>query len=461
MLLVTSAVITYADPDLWGHVRFGQDILATRSLPTDDPYSFTQDKPWVNHEWLSEVAMAGAYEIGGPVGLVALKIAMVALALFLVYRRLSKTLPPGLCAAALSLVIWGAFPLTTTVRPQLWTFLAVAAAATLMLGHRHRWALPLVFVLWANSHGGWIVGLAMVWIWSLGEWFERRRGDVLLLATAATLATLINPYGWELWQFIAETVRLDRHDISEWQPLWRSPIAESIPWAATVAVAIWVRPKTLSTLVIVAGLAVASARVSRLMPLFVEISVLLLAAERTRPQSSLAPVSRPASSGMRVINAVAVVAIAAAILVRAAPHLTCLPAEPRWAADPNAAQALRGREGRLALEFNWGEYAIWHFGRGLRVSIDGRRETVYSGATSRVQQNLALGLPEGMAWLSASRPEYLWFASDRRELRRQLDKYGYRVDVETGRSFVAVRNDVAPAQSTPPYEPREPRVCFP
>jgi len=41
---------TPADPDLWGHVRFGQDLLRSGRLSAVDPYSFTSDRPWVNHE---------------------------------------------------------------------------------------------------------------------------------------------------------------------------------------------------------------------------------------------------------------------------------------------------------------------------------------------------------------------------------------------------------------------------
>ena len=56
---------TRTDPDFWGHVRFGLDWLRTRTLPSIDPYSFTQDKPWVNHEWLSEAAMGAAFALVG------------------------------------------------------------------------------------------------------------------------------------------------------------------------------------------------------------------------------------------------------------------------------------------------------------------------------------------------------------------------------------------------------------
>ena len=47
-------MLTKADADLWGHVRFGRDILRG-GIHDGDPYSFTSDIPWVNHEWLAEV----------------------------------------------------------------------------------------------------------------------------------------------------------------------------------------------------------------------------------------------------------------------------------------------------------------------------------------------------------------------------------------------------------------------
>ena len=54
-----------ADPDLWGHVRFGRDLLAAGALTAIDPYSFTSDQPWINHEWLSEALMAAAFDRAG------------------------------------------------------------------------------------------------------------------------------------------------------------------------------------------------------------------------------------------------------------------------------------------------------------------------------------------------------------------------------------------------------------
>ena len=73
VLLFAMSTLTWTDTDLWGHTRFGLDILRDHDLPSVDPYSFTQDKPWVNHEWLSELQMGIAYHVAGPTGLALLK----------------------------------------------------------------------------------------------------------------------------------------------------------------------------------------------------------------------------------------------------------------------------------------------------------------------------------------------------------------------------------------------------
>src|SRR5437867_5197257 len=88
LLLLATCTITQADPDLWGHLRFGLDLLQTHHLTSTDPYSFTQDVPWLNHEWLSEVQMALVYKTGGVAGLALLKGALVATAVVLVWSAL-------------------------------------------------------------------------------------------------------------------------------------------------------------------------------------------------------------------------------------------------------------------------------------------------------------------------------------------------------------------------------------
>ena len=58
------------DPDLWWHIRVGQDIWATHQWPTHDPYSFTvAGVPWLAFEWLGDVVVGMAAKAGGLLGL--------------------------------------------------------------------------------------------------------------------------------------------------------------------------------------------------------------------------------------------------------------------------------------------------------------------------------------------------------------------------------------------------------
>src|SRR4029078_6623645 len=90
---------TPADPDLWGHVRVGQALLRSGTLRevaeaslrsgrlgAVDPYSFTSDRPWVNHEWLCEVVMALAFGRADAVGLNLLRLLVVGAALAFAVR---------------------------------------------------------------------------------------------------------------------------------------------------------------------------------------------------------------------------------------------------------------------------------------------------------------------------------------------------------------------------------------
>src|SRR5580765_2319387 len=76
--LVPFVLWTNPDPDLWCHLRFGLDILRDHRLPVVDPYSFTQDVPWINHEWLHEILSAGADQMAGVSGLIMLKALLIA-----------------------------------------------------------------------------------------------------------------------------------------------------------------------------------------------------------------------------------------------------------------------------------------------------------------------------------------------------------------------------------------------
>src|SRR5271155_540657 len=74
------------DPDLWWHIRVGQEILATRHWPNTDPYSFTAaGQPWMAYEWLGEVLLGGVARVAGLPGLEALLLILASAVILALY----------------------------------------------------------------------------------------------------------------------------------------------------------------------------------------------------------------------------------------------------------------------------------------------------------------------------------------------------------------------------------------
>src|SRR6266542_280636 len=231
---------TEADPDLWGHVRFGVDLLDPGRIVRADPYSYlTGDQPWVNHEWLSEAIMAIAFRAAGPAGLVAVKVALgVSVAALLVWhlRTRGLTLLATLLIAAYGVAVM--LPGFRSLRPQAFTYLAFLLI--LLLVHRAErgqprvlWLAPPLLAIWANLHGGFVAGLGVLVIWSVVRLIAARDARSLVPVAFAGVATLANPYGVGLWTFLWRTLG-PRPDIAEWQAVSLGTI-EGVAYLAVLA----------------------------------------------------------------------------------------------------------------------------------------------------------------------------------------------------------------------------------
>jgi hypothetical protein len=237
-----------------------------------------------------------------------------------------------------------------------------------------------------------------------------------------------------------------------------------LPWLVAVTAAVWMArsraPHRLAITATLAMLAYSSVRVMRVESLFVEAAAILIAPLviqqwpmpliQLPPRSTLEPVVAAIIFGLLLIPTGWV----------ASWSLTCVPILGTWPPDAAPARALTAaRAGRLVTHFNWGEYAIWHFGPRLRVSMDGRRETVYSDARLAEYDAVLAGSPAGLETLARWRADYVWLPVTSDLTRRWLATHGYREDFASTRSFVAVRADL-PVLPVPPAVEGG-RRCFP
>lgn len=458
----TLSTDTRADSDLWGHLRFGLDMLRQHRLTAIDPYSFTQDVAWINHEWLSELQMALVWRALGSAGLALLKGALLTGTGLFLWPSLGRLRISDRVGVLLLLVI-GTIHMWAFMRPQLWTLLFFVILCRILRTARLPWVLPLVFAVWANCHGGWVVGLAVLGVWTAvsaaGQLEGWRTWAVVFPISLA--ATLLNPYGWTLWTFLWRTVPGPRA-IQEWLPLWKAPALNWLPWGVAVAGVVWVvarRARDLTRLrssAVLAILAVEAARVQRVESLFVVAAVVFLT-----PELASARPLVPRATSPRAIALIPTCLVGTLVLssVTLAHTLRCIRLAGDSARDAKASALLRdARPGRLVTFFDWGEYAIWEFGPRLKVSIDGRRETVYSDTRLAGSDAIVAGADSGLDLLRRWQPEYVWLPASSAATRRWLLANGYRVEHESSQSFVAVRSDLPPLVARPQTGPAG---CFP
>ena len=440
---VLIAVVSYttADPDLWGHVRFGLDFFRDLTIPSVDPYSFTSDRAWVNHEWLAEAMTAGAFQIAGNPGLVLLKIAVVLSFCFLLHQTLARE---GV-ADALTRDLITAVAIVITVeqahhvRPQLFSLACFSALLWCLLRGvaNHRWliALPPLFAAWANVHGGWIVGGAVVVLFTIGLATRAARKSTIWFTVAGAgslFATLATPYGLGLWRFLAETVGFGRADIREWQPIYVLGPNLWLLWLTTLGLAATGFSLTKRTeirwerVLVVAALAVLSLQVSRLLAFFALATLFCFGGAMAHRLGRL----RGAGSSQRPVSLRAVAAVAVCVIVIAVPTIAVNAAavriDPRHAPEAAAVEFLRARArpARVLVWFDWGQYAIWHLPSGMKVSIDGRRETVYSAALQERHLRFYFDLPGGAALPGELNADYVWLPrrlTAARKLRERED----------------------------------------
>ena len=437
------------DPDIWGHLRFGLDVLAQRGFPLVDPYSFTQDRPILYHEWLGAVLLAASFHVGGLTGMLVLKLVIV-LASFAILWRSWRAVHPLVTIAAMVTAALGAAPIVRTTRPQMWTLLCLLILVSLLQRPatiQRLLLLAALFVAWINLHGGAILGLGVAGVWSgvaaVLSWRDSRSIPWFWILTpvVAALVTVINPYGIDLWRFLLETVRPSR-DIVEWQPLWTKVPQLWLPLAVTVtATTLWRLwpswPATAAVIMLWYG----GITVSRIAYLAVPATILLAAPAAAARWPRGAWQWRAPSRAAAGLILIPLIVIALAVLPLVRGPFVCVPIGDQDPAGVARLHATRD-EGRVAVWFDWGQYAIWHLSPRLKVSWDGRRETLYSEGAQEIQKAVATGLPLGDQWLSSTRPEYVWLPAKFSKRKNWLVANGYRLDHDTAASFIAVRQDL-------------------
>jgi hypothetical protein len=454
------------DTDTWWHLRAGEWILANGRIPQVDPFSYTRlGAAWQYPGWLVQVPMALIYRAFGPGGLNLWTAGMVTLAFSFLWRALSggpflKAFVVVL-AASVSGVYWAA-------RPYLVTFLIAAIFLWILEDQRWRpspqsarrlWALPILMVLWANSHGGFAVGFLLWGVYLAGDVWGKLKAlstqqaairnpqsagphpsssvlRLLIIGALLFLAVCLNPSGPVMLLYPFKTVGIGalQEYIQEWQsPDFHSLSVQPFIWLLLLtfgAVGASRRRLALTDFLLAAGFAYLGLLAGRNLALFALAAPLALS-RHTAPLLEAAARSlgfrsggsQPPGRRQSAFNWSVLMLLALAVLAKLSLVVPYEANRKAWS-ETLPLEAVdwieRNRPpGRLFNPYNWGGYLLWALPE-YPVFVDGRTD---------LYDDEVIG-----QWLAVVRAEPGWQAIlDEYAVNLVLTEPGSDLDRELGR----------------------------
>lgn len=435
-----------ADPDLWGHVLYGEHLLQTGNLMRTDPYSWTAfGHQWINHEILAEAAMALSFRLLGGTGLLLLKM-MVGLAVFFIALSIAKSRmdeKTRMVAWALGALAVVEISFGFAARPQIFTALALALEFWILKqvhGGKKAWALalPPLFAVWINTHGGVLAGLVLLCVTTMAttaqtflktfapDYIRQRLEDGVSRTTLfwlwfcsvlSALALLANPYGLALPRWLVGSVLWLRPQISEWNPTpfdWNHAAFFFCVFFAAAAIVLSRKRWQLWEMAMVVALAALALRSIRNTPLFCIAALAFVpphladVLDRFRNHfGGLIEFCR-CPTRQKMLSTLLLTASAGSIVATFTLHK-----EHAWTMEvprdeyPVAAVKFiqqHDLHGNLLVYFDWGEMCLWEL-PDSRVSIDGRLDTCYPRDFIAAQWNFYKDKPFDHSTLDLNRAD--------------------------------------------------------
>lgn len=258
-----------SDPDFGWHYKYGQYIVQNGSFLRENTFSYTfTDYKWANSYWVSQVLMFATHSYFGHAWAGLLFSCGLSLAVIWYVRALGKKLGSGLAITTLVAIFMlvNLYNFWVVVRPMYFSCLFLMLLAVLLLndfGGARPWILPILFLIWANIHADFVLGLFVLGLYTLDRlgvagffavslnsvlrfarkrfWQgEARQDDALVgclkdgvvgasaknlppplaIALISLAVTVINPHGFHLWEtLIKESHPYQFKHIAEWVPV--------------------------------------------------------------------------------------------------------------------------------------------------------------------------------------------------------------------------------------------------
>lgn len=395
--------------DVWGHLAYGRLIWQTRSIPATEPFMpLARDVPLVDTAWLTQVVGYLAISRGGPAAIqflhalaIAVSLGMLAVCL---YRRSGSIVWTVDGLAVFVALNWFQFQI---VRPQMAGLVCFMIVLALLSARRWRplylAVIPVAFAVWANLHGSFVVGLALLGLACLGRAIDlvrrerkpaallrdRRMKQLVIMTAIAASAVLVNPYGFKLYRDVLAFPRNPNlSDLIEWRPLPAIALTGELATAAMLCLVYWLSPRRASAGEVLAlvGFGVAGLLSARMLiwwtPIAAGCFVIRAHAAWCRFRPTQGPRSGAPRSGKWTVLAAALAFLSFAatplgrqlLFGRTADFAGCVSTQTpvaavRWLRDHPPA-------GQLFNTYEWGDYLIWAGPENVKVFVTSQAHLV-------------------------------------------------------------------------------------
>jgi hypothetical protein len=400
LIFIATAIDRNYQTDFWHHLARGQEMAAEGRIVNTDLFTFTvPGRPFQDVNWLTQLVYHHLYAWGGLefVQFVnSLTLATMMLLLVCLCWQQSKSL---LLSAGMGVFTFFGLWQILLIRPQTVSLLLfIVMYGVLHLAMKQRRMLlvpPALVVLWSNVHGAFPLGCMLVSAFLMAQVWERRKfkwgilKDRTVLTWSACLAacflaTFVNPYGWNVYDYVRGTSSTaTNRGIEEWLPPGLNMLVGAV-WVASLMLVMFVfakarrRPTALDVCLIAVFLPFACSS-TRMVAWWLIVSAPVIASLL----ATMLPNARDRESEPRTPLAAAFFGLLCGLSILCTPGLDrfnplmgTLRSNHRIESDLAAiARNLRASDGgRVFSRLEWGEYLGWSLAPKCKVFIDGRIE---------------------------------------------------------------------------------------
>ncbi|MEW5819327.1 MAG: hypothetical protein AB1782_03990 [Cyanobacteriota bacterium] len=354
-----------------------------------------------------------------------------------------------------------AFSYGTAIRPQIFTYLFFSITLFLLeydgLKTRLSYiAFPLMFIVWVNSHGGVMAGLALVCFYAIYQFifsnllfenkklslkFEKESLKLFIIPLILFAVLIINPYFYKYYPYIVDAISMQRPFVEEWGSLFETmanfTYLNILVLITSIFIILNLRyltvEKAYSIILILLMMYLALNHV-RHIPFFAIVCAFYLPCliscllEKEDFYIRSLQVRKDFLAYLFIAISLILIVISFIKDGKISYNLeTNIKSTPQYVGYPvNTVDFIKRNnlKGNIITNFNWGEYIIYNLYPDIKVSFDGRYETVYPD--NIVKDNLLFisGQPGWRKVLTRFNPDMV--------LVSKYDPVVYRMAYESG-----------------------------